>query len=143
MTPVFSDSYDSDVLTPNHFLIGSQSSAPPITKTNVTDLTPLTMWRASQRLADMFWKRWTEEYLPSLIRSTKWRQDNKNIKIGDIVLIVDSNGPRNLWKKGRVEKLFPGKDGKVRVVDVRTTNGVYKRPVAKLCILDLQNNEDE
>lgn len=143
MTHVSIDPYDESPLTPNHFLIGPQNIALPFSETNSGDLHQLSMWRASQKLADIFWKRWTEEYVPTLIRSTKWYQDRKGIKLGDVVLIVDSNGPRNLCQKGRVVKLFPGKDRKVRVVEVQTANSIYKRPVAKLCILDVQHEAEK
>jgi hypothetical protein len=41
-----------------------------------------------------------------------------------------------------VEELFPGKDGIVRVVAVRTTTGTYRRPVSKICVLDVEKGED-
>ena len=39
------------------------------------------------------------------------------------------------WRLGRVNKVYPGKDNKVRVADIRTQHGVITRPVVKLCIL--------
>ena len=33
------------------------------------------------------------------------------------------------WPLARVDEVFPGKDGLVRVAMVRTTKGVYKRPL--------------
>lgn len=56
-----------------------------------------------------------------------------DIKIGDLVYVVDTALPRNNWLKGRIEKLFPVKDGPVREVDVKTTKEIYKRTVTKLC----------
>jgi hypothetical protein len=32
---------------------------------------------------------------------------------------------------------YPGKDGAVRVVDIKTSKGVYRRPVVKLIPLDV------
>ena len=43
--------------------------------------------------------------------------------VGDIVLIQDSNNVRGQWKQGRVSKVYPGLDGKVRKVQVE-----YKDP---------------
>ncbi|CAK1581457.1 unnamed protein product [Parnassius mnemosyne] len=46
-----------------------------------------------------------------------------------------------LWRNSpadpvrRVQDVHPGKDGVVRVVTLRTTNGLLKRPVNKLCPL--------
>ena len=36
------------------------------------------------------------------------------------------------WPLARVVQVHPGKDGKVRVVTVRTAKGVYRRPVIKV-----------
>ncbi|CAK1603769.1 unnamed protein product [Parnassius mnemosyne] len=67
----------------------------------------------------------------------KWFREQPNIHVGDIVLIVDSNLPPLEWRSGRVQDVHPGKDGVVRVVTLRTTNGLLKRPVNKLCPLPL------
>ena len=52
--------------------------------------------------------------------------------MGDVVLILDQNLDRNQWRKGVIEKVFPGSDGEVRVVDVKMQNGNLIRPVRKL-----------
>jgi len=65
-----------------------------------------------------------------------------DVKIGDIVIVVEDAGPRNNWPLGKIVEVYPGKDGITRVVDVKTAVGVYKRPVSKICRLDIRN-EDE
>ena len=54
------------------------------------------------------------------------------IKVGDLVLIIDEETPRNTWRKGVVTQKFPSKDGEIRVVEVRTANGLLKCPRRKL-----------
>ena len=39
------------------------------------------------------------------------------------------------WPLGRIVEVFSGKDGLVRVVNAKTKNGIYKRPVHKLVLL--------
>jgi len=42
---------------------------------------------------------------------------------------------------GRVTRTFPGSDKQVRVVEIKLANGnIYKRPVAKVCVLDVLDN---
>ncbi|KYN28338.1 hypothetical protein ALC57_02251 [Trachymyrmex cornetzi] len=41
------------------------------------------------------------------------------------------------WRRGRVLQVHPDSDGEVRVVTLRTSNGIFKRPVRKLCILPI------
>ena len=36
---------------------------------------------------------------------------------------------------GRVCETYPGRDNVVRMVDVKTSDGIVNRPVAKLCCL--------
>lgn len=47
-------------------------------------------------------------------------------------MIVDPNLPRADWPVGRVLKLFPSQDGKVRAVEIQVKDKVYTRPVARL-----------
>ena len=43
-----------------------------------------------------------------------WIKPQRNLLIGDIVLIKDENAPRNAWKLARVEEVSPSKDSLVR-----------------------------
>ncbi|KAL0869466.1 hypothetical protein ABMA27_005751 [Loxostege sticticalis] len=71
-------------------------------------------WRESQRLADLTWKRWIKEYLPTLTRREKWyKADDKPLAVGDIVIIADDQLPRGQWPR------------------------LYTRPATKLCRLDV------
>ncbi|GBP97472.1 hypothetical protein EVAR_46145_1 [Eumeta japonica] len=91
-------------------------------------------WRASQALAEMFWQRWLREY-PTLQRRHKWTEGRPPIKVGDAVVITDPALPRNTWPRGIVERVYPGIDGQVRVVDIRTAHGRLRRPTARLAVL--------
>jgi hypothetical protein len=44
-------------------------------------------WKQIQYLADLFWSRWRKEYLPILQARQKWTKQNRNMKVGDIVLL--------------------------------------------------------
>jgi len=140
LTHVSIDPSDPEALTPNHFILGSSGSSPTWGKFSDKDLCLKKQWRIAQRLADMFWQRWLKEYLPSLVKRSKWFDKAEPVKVGDFVLIVDDETSRNLWLKGVVERVFPGKDGQVRAVDVRTKLGVFRRPTVKICILNVQGN---
>jgi hypothetical protein len=131
-----------EALTPNHFLIGRSSAKGPPGQFSEDDMVLRKLWRRSQMLADRFWQRWIKEYLPTLTRRTKWNSRVDPIKVGDVVIVVDDLLPRNSWPKGIIAELFPGKDGIVRVVTVRTTTGTYRRPVSKICVLDVKKGED-
>ena len=71
-----------------------------------------------QSLVDSFWKRWTRNFFPSLIIRNKWHVDRRDVKIGDIVLVKDSNEIRGKWRLGRVTKTHASKDERVRKVTI-------------------------
>ena len=43
---------------------------------------------------------------------------------------------RGKWPLGRITTVMPGKDGVVRVAEVRTKDDTYVRPIVKLCRLE-------
>ncbi|XP_065197584.1 uncharacterized protein LOC135829105 [Sycon ciliatum] len=140
LTHVSVDPNDPEALTPSHLMISTSSPNHPITASTDADLCLRKGWRIAQCLADMFWQRWVKEYLPELSRRTKWHKDHASaadLAMDDVVIIADSNLPPGSWIRGRVVATHPGKDGRVRVVDVKTQTGTYRRPVARLCKLDV------
>ena len=53
-----------------------------------------------------------------------------------MVLLVDDEDSKKTWSLARITQVFPGDDGTVRVIEVKTKNGLYTRPVAKVCCLE-------
>ena len=51
------------------------------------------------------------------------------------MLLKEDNLPVCKWVLGRVIQVFPGKDGRVRVVLVKTQKGEFKRAITKICVL--------
>lgn len=142
LTYVSSDALDPESLTPNHFLLHcSNGAAPPLGESHISDENARKQWRVSQALADMFWRRWQKEYLVNLNKNTRWYSKKVNIALDDIVIVVDDTLPRNMWPIGKIQRVYEGKDGKIRVVEVKTQSGIYKRPVAKICKLFGKNEK--
>ncbi|GBP77541.1 hypothetical protein EVAR_98994_1 [Eumeta japonica] len=106
----------------------------PLTHISVLPRTP-TALTPNHFLLEMFWQRWLREYLPTLQRRHKWTEGRPPIKVGDAVVITDPALPRNTWPRGIVERVYPGIDGQVRVVDIRTAHGRLRRPTARLAVL--------
>ena len=135
LTPVSDDIADLDALTPNHFLLGRASVCLPPDVFYEQDISSRRRWRHAQILTEHFWKRWLREYLPTLNERKRWWDCMGRIALGDLVLVVDPNQPRGNWLLGRVVKVFPGDDGKIRVVELRTKFGSLRRHVVKLAKL--------
>ena len=92
-------------------------------------------WRQVQYLSDLFWKRWVREYLPFLQERQKWLIPQRNVQVGDIVLVVDPSAPRGSWPLGKVQAVFPDGSGWVRSAEVKTKASTLVRPVTKLVMV--------
>ena len=84
-------------------------------------------------MADLFWHRWSKEYLVLLQERQKWTRVKENLKEGDVVLVVDPTAPRGSWPLGRVLETKPDGRGLVRSVKLQTQTSVLERPITKLC----------
>ena len=96
-------------------------------------------WKQVQYLADVFWKRWLSEYLPSLQEQQKWIKPHCDFAVGDLVLIADERVHCGQWPLGRVLEVHAGRDGFIRSVKVATKSSILTRPISKLYFLEQEN----
>lgn len=142
MCPLTDDPNDLVALTPAHFLVYE----PLVTLTepdNLDETQPwrLTRWELVQQMYQHWWTRWHNEYVATLLQRPKWRDLQRNIQIGDLVLIKEDNVAPSHWIMGRVKETYPAPDGLVRSAMVSTIYGDYKRPITKLGVLLNETNE--
>lgn len=78
------------------------------------------------------------EWLPGLNARQKWFQTHRDVKVGDVMLVISPDTSRGSWSLGRVLEVYPGQDGHVRVVKLQVGQGTLIRPVTKLCPLELE-----
>ncbi|XP_068690153.1 uncharacterized protein [Montipora foliosa] len=135
ITVVSEDSRDLEPLTPNHLLLLKSDTMMPPGVFQKEDLLSRRRWRQIQYLSDIFWKRWSREYLPLLQSRQKWLYLRRNLAVGDVALVAAENTSRNSWPLGRIEQVFPDKKGFVRRVKVNVKSAILERPVDKLVLL--------
>lgn len=129
---------DTMVLTPGHFLIGRPLIARPEVDLTDTALNRLSRWQLVQRIQQDFWRSWSQDYLNTLRQRYKWQEGRPNVQLGDIVVVCKENLPPMAWLLGRIIEVHPGKDGKVRVVSIKTKSGTLQRAVQKICVLPIR-----
>lgn len=139
---VSSDIADSDPITPSILLMGHHDSSLPQVMYDSSNLLGTRRWRHSQVLADQFWARFIHFYLPTLQERQKWQKDNDQLRVDQVVLIMDPQLPRALWLMGKVTRTFPGPDGRIRTVAVQVQDRTYVRPVARLIPLPKLEDDD-
>ena len=62
----------------------------------------------------------------------------KDIKPGNMVVVVSPDTPRGQWPLGRILEVYPGKDGHIRSVRLQVGEKQYSRPIVKVCPLELE-----
>ena len=144
-----SDPDSPEPLTPSHLLtMKSKVLLSPPGKFEPADLYARKRWRRVQHLANEFWTRWRKEYLLSLQERQKWTQPRRDLRVGDVVMVKNTNVSRSQWQLARVATVYPSADGYVRKVQVALADsnldkgGVRRgpmryleRPVQKLVLL--------
>ncbi|KAK0426899.1 hypothetical protein QR680_009956 [Steinernema hermaphroditum] len=112
--------------------------------------------KSSIHLNHQFWNIWSKHYLTQLREHHKKRMDrsqsSSTAKVGDVVIIMEQNQPRNQWQLARVTKLRQSRDGHIREAKVKPVNygDELLRPINHLIPLEIpdsttmeENNEEE
>ena len=126
-------------LTPNHLVtmkskIISKPVVPP--NTERADLYALQRWKRIQYLLDLFWSRWRKEIVQMSQSRAKWNKARPNIKVDDIVLIVDEHAHRSHWKLARVTEVKKSRDDLVRSATlILPDRSTLVRPIQKLVLI--------
>ncbi len=128
---------DTDVsyLSPAHLLIGRPYTLVPEGNLEPVPANRLDYWQQSQAMLQRFWKQWHMEYLTTLQQRQKWTTKSPNLSTGDVVLIKESNAPPAAWILARIIETYPGQDGLVRAVKLKTPTGETTRPITKIAAL--------
>ncbi|XP_063985392.1 uncharacterized protein LOC135166762 [Diachasmimorpha longicaudata] len=157
IVPMRDDPDDLQALTPGHFLIGEPLQLLPEPSQLNTNINKITRWNLVTQKIQQFWSRWSRECLQRYHSIYKWNQQQRNIKVGDIVLMINDDLPPARWPLARVIAVRPGPDGLVRVAElltatpevptnpdgspstqnIRVQRHQYTRPIAKLCLLPM------
>ena len=136
--PLHNNIEDFATLTPGHFLAGGSLVAIPQPSLIELNVNRLSRWQMIQQCYELFWRRWSEDYLQSLQQRSKWPFEQENIKVGQMVLLSQPNLPPTKWPVGRIREVLPNKtDNKVRVVRVTTAASSFLRPIAQVALLPI------
>lgn len=134
------DCTDNLALTPGD-LLGTGAPVTPLSRDHsTTPKSSLKRWKLLERMKQDFWNRWQNEYLSQMLARSKWKTDQRNAAIDDVVLVRADNVPPTQWPMGRVTAVYPGPDGLVRSVDVFMKGKTYRRPIVKLVLMPTDVN---
>ena len=128
------DPDDGKYLCPNDMLLGRATPEVPQGPFQDTK-NPRRRVEFVQKIVESFWKRWSRDVLPALVIRKAWHTERRNVQVDDIIVMADNNAIRGKWTIGRVIEVYPGTDGRVRNVKVKTPAGEYSRPVTKIAVI--------
>lgn len=137
LMPMSDDPDDLEYLTPNHLATGG----PARQLFGMRETGPATSASGRHQLINNMlqglWRRWSTEFIMSQQERKKWTRKVPNLKVGDLVILMEDNIAPTCWKIGRVKEVLSGADGLVRNVKVKTagTNKLTTRCVQKLALL--------
>ena len=127
-------------MTPNHLLFGRKFyQENPNWESNSDIFEPDLPKRIEyvENLIEHFWKRWSFEYVTSLLecqKSFKLKSQLFPAK-NDLVLLYEEKQPRQKWLLGKIVELIPSQDGQIRGAKVLLgkSRNTVDRPVNR-CI---------
>ena len=104
-------------LTPNQLLLGHNTAEKP-------DVDYLESETYSARLNylkelhKLWWQKWIENVLPTLIPCRKWQRKCRNMQKGDVVLMRYAGNLVDDYRLGLITKVYPDARGIVKTVEV-------------------------
>ncbi|GFS59883.1 integrase catalytic domain-containing protein [Trichonephila clavipes] len=135
LTYVTNDIEDLEPLTPAMFLQGIREiGVPEFDQIDENKLNKRFVYR--YRIQKDLRKCFRVEYLGQLRVTSNIKEEN-TLSEGDIVLVGGDHTKRLNWNLGKIRKLYPGKDEKIRVAEVKTKFGSFLLPVRKLYFLEM------
>ncbi|GFW74113.1 integrase catalytic domain-containing protein [Trichonephila clavipes] len=140
LTYLSENSDDLVPLFPAMFLVENRNlDVPDIDYRDTVNLRKRVRYR--QKLLNDLRHRFRKEYLGLLIQNKNKKGPLSEVRLGEIVLIGDDIKKRMHWPLAKVIWLIPGKDGKIRTVELKTRTGTMLRPIQRVYPLEVQSTE--
>ena len=131
------DPHDVSPIAPKHFLFGQLGGqfAPEVEGWIYYGV--MRRWRHVKLLVQHFWKRLMLQLIPTLNQRKKRQSVRRNVKLGEVVLVLSADVPRWRWSLERVVEVVEGDDRFVRVVKVQVGGSIVIRSITKICPLEV------
>ena len=139
LTPISDDPNDTECLTPAHILYPATfaHSSAVIVPENDYESTAQASWKRAQNRISAFWRIWSTEYLDLLHTRSKWQTTRDDMRVDDLVILVDESTKRHGWKMARVTKVFKRNNHVIKVVVKRGDGREVEKDRTKVVHLEL------
>jgi len=120
------------ILTPNSFLVGNYSTN-FVTEDDEAKYTKLgAKYQEVLRIEKKVWEHFINGILPEISTRTKWYKVCPELKVGNVVLVIEDGTPRGEWKMAVVEEVKRSEDKIVRSAKVRMNGKLFYRSIVNL-----------
>ena len=139
LTPMSDDPNDTECLTPAHILYPSTfaHSSAVIIPENDHDSHAQASWKRAQNRVSAFWRIWSSEYLDLLHSRSKWQTTRNDMRVDDLVILVDESSHRHGWKMARVIRVFKRDNHVIKVIVRRGDGREIEKDRTKVVHLEL------
>lgn len=130
------------ILTPNSMMFPQCNILPDLEPHHVADVDLRRRAKHLSKCKNAVWKRWSSEYVRSLRERHNLKHPGKpcTLAVGDVVILKSEDKNRGKWPLGIVQELYPGRDGVVRAVKLRSGKNFLERAVQHLYPLELSSD---
>ncbi|XP_078345136.1 uncharacterized protein LOC144667518 [Oculina patagonica] len=130
------------ILTPNSMMFPQCNILPDLEPHHVDDVDLRRRAKHLSKCKNALWKRWSSEYVRSLRERHNLKHPGKpcTLAVGDVVILKSEDKNRGKWPLGIVQELYPGRDGVVRAVKLRSGKSFLERAVQHLYPLELSSD---
>ena len=130
--PIVAEVQDDDnfeVLTPACFLKTANDG--PILPAGAPLTGLMQRYRLLESITQQYWKQFMNAYVPSLHKTEKWHRREPPLEVGDLVNVMHPSTPFNRWPVGKIVRVYPGRDGQTRSVEVEIHLGDQRKIVRR------------
>jgi ABC-type transporter MlaC component len=129
--------FNDEIITPGHFL-GFRNFAMLPEPINSDNLNLGERYYNSLKIIQKFTKMFSEHLINQMLQIQGKLTPGKNLHVGEIVMMCENNTPSYQWRLARIEKLIPGDDKRVRVVEISDSSKTqFERSVRQLVKLPI------
>ena len=104
-------------ITPNHLLLGRATIEVPD-----MDYDPTSKFSARlayvEQVYKAWWSKWIQDVLPTLVPCKRWKYIQRNVKVGDVVMMKYASSIKDEYRLARVLEVYPDDKGLVRTVKI-------------------------
>ena len=137
LTKMVSNTGAEEVLTPQHFILGNGNNSPirlEIPKEVRGNLANEfnSRWLRVEEAATEFWQRMQGEFLEQARKREKWNVGEAEIRVGELVMVLDESNERLRWPLAEVLDVERDKNGRIQTVRIRFRGKETRRGVRSL-----------